>query len=208
MRLPPRLLALSPGTLAPADRERFVIQAARAVAAGLRGLLLREPALGDRATLELAQALRARLDAASEPGWLGLHDRVHLAREAGADAVHLGFRSLTPREARALLPADIALGFSAHAGDDLDPWRDSDYLLLGPVFETASKQGLREALGLDGFARELARSPRPVWAIGGITPERAPEVLATGCAGLAVRGGIFGAPDPARSTAEFLARQG
>lgn len=190
VRLPPRVFALTPGELEPAHTARFLVHAARAIAAGLSAILLREPALSDRATLELARALRLRL---GPHGYLAVHDRVHLAAAAGADAVQLGFRSLTPADARRVLAPGIAVGFSAHAGDALAAWEASDFLLLGPVFDTPSKRGLKEPLGLAEFERECGRAPRPVWALGGITAANAAEVLARGARGVAVRGALFGA---------------
>lgn len=216
IRLPPRLVALTPGTLGAAHVARFANDAARAIAAGLEGVLLREPELSDKAVLELAHALRARLDPpharGAEPaprrGWLAVHDRAHLVRAAGADAVHLGFRSLPPVEARRVVAEDVTLGFSAHAGDDVATWTACDYLVLGPVFDTPSKRGLKAPLGLDGFARELARAPRPVWALGGITAANAGELLALGARGVAVRAAVFGAADPARATSALFAALG
>jgi hypothetical protein len=70
--------------------------------------------------------------------------------------VQLGFRSLPPADARAQLAPTIAIGFSAHAGDELALWQASDYLLLGPVFDTPSKRATIEPLGLEGLAREIA----------------------------------------------------
>lgn len=208
VRLPPRLLALSPGDLSPAHTARFLVEAARAIAAGLDAIVLREPELSDRATLELARELRLRL---GPRGYLVLHDRVHLAEASGADAVQLGFRSLAPADARSVLAPGIAIGFSAHAGDALEPWAASDFLLLGPVFDTPSKRGLKEPFGVAGFARECARAPRPVWALGGITAANAREVLACGARGVAVRGAILGtsvgsAGDPAAAVRAFAAR--
>src|SRR5207247_2282344 len=87
-RLPPRLVALTPGDLAPehpdgrARFEPFLARARAAIAAGLQGILLREPDLSDRETLELGRALR---EAIPSGGWLGLHDRVHLAGACEAD---------------------------------------------------------------------------------------------------------------------------
>lgn len=210
-RLPSRLVALTPGTLEPAHVERFLHSASRAIAAGLDSVLVREPGLSDRAVLELALALRARLDARETPGldarekaWLGLHDRAHLAHAARADGVHLGFRSLPPSEARRVVGAEVALGFSAHAGDELEPWAASDYLVLGPVFDTSSKRGWKEPLGLAGFARELARAPVPVWALGGIRAQNAREVLALGARGVAVRGALLEAADPEAAARALL----
>lgn len=126
-RLPPAIVALSPGTLEPADASgeharaislpagaRALLTAlAEAVRGGLGAFVLREPALGDAAFLSLAREARSALGS----GWLAIHDRVHLADACGADAVHVGFRSLTPSAARAICAAHVAIGFSAHAHD-------------------------------------------------------------------------------------------
>jgi len=204
MSLPPPLVALSPGDLArrgAAGERTFLDATARAVRAGLRGILLREPALQDRPLLELARRLR---DALPEDGWTAVHDRVHLAAACGAQAVHLGFRSLTPARVRRLLPDGIAIGFSAHAGDEPGLAEGSDYLFFGPVLETPSKRGWKEPVGLERLAREVRRSPVPVWAIGGIGPEHVRACLDAGCAGVAVRSGALLAADPAAACAELL----
>jgi thiamine-phosphate pyrophosphorylase len=196
---PPRLLALSPGDLDGDRCAPFVTRVARAAEAGLKGVLLREPGLGDRATLELARALAERVP------WLGLHDRAHLAAAAGARAVHLGFRSLRPSEVRNWLADDVAIGLSTHAADDPATWGGTDYLFHGPIFDTPSKAGLLEAIGCAGLARGVRAAPAPVWALGGLRPEHAASVLATGARGLCVRAGILGQRDPAAAVSAWLA---
>jgi thiamine-phosphate pyrophosphorylase len=197
---PPSLIALTPGDLDDARALQVVRVLEPCARAGLRGVLLREPLLSDRVTLDLARELR-RLFA---DAWLGLHDRVHLAEECGADAVQLGFKSLAPAVARRVLAADVAIGFSAHAGDDDSAWIDCDHLLFGPVFDTPSKRGLQEPVGLDGLARATRRTKLPLWAIGGLQPAHAAGVLASGAAGMAVLGGIVRAPLPADACAQYL----
>lgn len=202
--LPPPLLALSPGDLGRVSVERFAAAAVRARAAGLAGLVLREPTLDEHAYVELARRLRATFAGA----WLAVHDRAHLALPLGADAVHVGFRSLTPAVLRTWLDARLALGLSTHADDDARPWADADYLFHGPVFDTPSKRGLVEPIGLAGLVRAKGRTTRPTWALGGIRPDRVRDVLATGVQGVAVRAGIFGADDPARAVEGLLAAFG
>jgi thiamine-phosphate pyrophosphorylase len=197
-RPPPPLVALTTGV--PAERARAGLRAA--ISAGLRGVVLREPDLGDRAFLEAARWLRDELPA---DGWLALHDRVHLAREGRADAVHLGFRSLAPLEARKLVGEEVAIGFSAHAGDEDAAWIGCDYLFCGPVFDTPSKRGLVEPTGLGGLASAVRRASAPVHALGGVRPEHAVGCLAAGARGIAVLSGVLGAADPARETARYLA---
>jgi thiamine-phosphate pyrophosphorylase len=214
-RLPPRLVALTPGTLAEPEFAAFLAQARRAVGAGLPGILLREPGVCDRALLELALELRSLVDARG-PGapWLGVHDRVHVALAVRADGVHLGFRSLRPaaarRAARAMggLAAPLAIGLSTHAGDRPESWREADYRFLGPVFPTPSKHGLLEPIGLDGIADACAvadASAVPVWAIGGVQPENARAVVRAGARGVAVQAAVFGHADAARSVRALLA---
>ncbi|HEX6882583.1 MAG TPA: thiamine phosphate synthase [Planctomycetota bacterium] len=194
----PRLVALSPGTLAPGGSGPFLAALARALAAGLPGLLLREPGLTDRATLDLARELRARCSAAGT--WFALHDRAHLAEEVAADAVHLSFRSLRPTEL-AWLPRTIARGLSTHASDAAHEWEGADYLFHGPLHAVSGKP---EPVGLAGMARARARSALPLLALGGVQPADVPALRSTGLHGVAVRAGILGAPDPAAATRAYL----
>ena len=203
-RLPPPLVALSPGGLAEQGEvgvERFLRSLEHAVEAGLSGLLLREPSMGDERLLGIARASRETL---GPRGWLAVHDRVHLAEAAGADAIHLGFRSLPPVEARAILDPRFALGLSAHEPDATEDWSGADYLVFGPVRETPSKRGILEPTGFDALARAVERAPVPVWAIGGLRPEDVQACLGAGCRGVAVLSGILLAKRPARAAKEYL----
>ena len=204
--LPPTLYALTPGNLAPGDEERLVGAVGRALRAGLAGVLLREPGLLDRSLFELASAL-ARL-VRDAGGYLGVHDRVHVARAVGADAAHLGFRSLAPRDARAALGEDGALGLSTHAADPPDAGPAVDYVFFGPVRETPGKAGLVPVPGFEGLAARAAQSSAPVWALGGLRPEDARAALEAGARGIAVLGGVLGSPDPARAVERYLAELG
>jgi len=197
----PRLVALSPGTLAPGGAGPFLATLEGALAAGLPGLLLREPGLSDRAFLALARELRARCAAAG--CWLALHDRAHLAAELAADAVHLSFRSLRPREL-AWLPRGIARGLSTHAQDETREWEGADYLFHGPLHPTPGKPVVLAPLGHAGLARARARSALPMLALGGVQPADVPLLRAAGLHGVAVRAGILGAPDPAAATRAYL----
>lgn len=199
-RRPGRILALTPGDLRDGATADLLLRARTAVEAGLDAILVREPEMSDRATLELLRELRALL---GPSGWLGVHDRAHLAAAARADGVHLGFRSLPIRAARAILADDVAIGFSAHAHDEPAAWTGADYLVFGPVFETPSKRGLLEPVGVAGLAAAVRSTSIPVWALGGIRPANADLVLNSGCAGIAVRGALLGARDPRSAWLEF-----
>lgn len=200
--LPPPLVALTPGDLAPEGIPALLEKVRAAVGAGLTGILVREPELLDRPLLELARKIRRLLP---DGGWLGIHDRLHLAAAAEADAVHLGFHSLLPAQARQILPDEIAIGFSAHEGDDSASWRASDYLFFGPVRETPSKQGWKDPVGFVRLATAVRRSPVPVWAIGGLRPEDVEACIGSGCGGLAVRNGILAGAEAGPFCSSYLA---
>ncbi len=201
MRLPPRIVALSPGTLTERSAERFPGRVAAALEGGLLGVLLREPELADRPLLELARAL-ARLRARHPGAWLGVHDRGHLALLAGADGLHLGWRSLPPERIPEAWRV-LAVGLSAHAGDAPERWRGADYIFYGPVRATPSKAGLLEPTGMDGLANACARAAVPLLALGGISAADIPEALASGAYGVATLGGILGAADPREAARGF-----
>ena len=202
----PRLIALSPGDLAREDGA-FLAALERALAAGLPGLLLREPRLSDRAYLELGRAV-GRLRASQAGLWFAVHDRAHLAAELGADALHLSFRSLRPAELRPWLEPRLALGLSTHAHDDAAAWAEADYLFHGPFRSTPSKAGRLEPVGFAGLERALARARRPLLALGGVTPADVRQIRALGAHGVAVLSGVLGAQDPARATRAYLAPLG
>lgn len=195
--LPPAVLALTPGTLHRdgawgfGDLERRV---EAAIDGGLRGVLLREPGLGDRDLLALGRVLRHRLEGVA--GWFGIHDAAHLAEELGADGVHLGFRSLPPGEVRPWIPKDCVLGVSCHAGDPPGFTEFCDYAFFGPVHDTPSKHGLQEPVGWEGLAREVRDRDVPIWALGGLDTEAGPRVHESGARGFATLRAILGADDP------------
>lgn len=201
---PPALIALSPGTLRVDEFAAFERVLGAALEAGLRGVVLREPSLTDAAYLELAREVRSAL-ARTDGGWFAVHDRAHLASELDADAVHVGFRSLVPAELRDWLPPDVAIGLSTHADDDVAAWGAADYLFHGPVFATPGKAHARAPVGFEGLRRAVASARAPVWALGGLQPEHAREVAASGAHGLAVLGGILARPDAAERTRAYVA---
>ncbi len=206
MRRPPRLVALSAGERDASDAPRLLAAVAAAARAGLEGVLLREPRWEDGALLAAARALRALFPDV----WLAVHDRPHVALAAGADAVHLGFRSLPPALVRERLggPGACGIGRSTHAGDEPASWRGADYLFLGPVRDTPSKRGWREPIGLEGLRQGIASAGLPVLAIGGLGPADARGVLDAGAHGLAVRAGILAAADPAAAVRAYRAALG
>jgi len=202
MRLPdPPLLVVTDRALA---RRPLAAIVAAALAAGCRWVSLREKDLPEDEQVPL---LRALLPLARKHGArLMLHGEASLAKLAGADGVHLPSGSDTAA-ARALLGPGKLIGVSIHSVTEaaaIDP-HAADYALAGPAFETPSKPGYGPEIGRRGLL-EIARATRvPVLAIGGINTARVGEVIAAGCAGVAVMGGVMRAADPAREVGALIA---
>jgi thiamine-phosphate pyrophosphorylase len=119
---------------------------------------------------------------------------VDLALAVGADGVHLGQDDLSPNEARSLLGPEAIIGLSTHNADQA---RASialpiDYLAIGPIFSTTSKEKPDPVVGLTGI-REVRKitAGRPLVAIGGITLETAVDVLAAGADSVALIGWLL-----------------
>ncbi len=134
-----------------------------------------------------------------------VNDDVELARLSGADGVHLGQEDEAIAKAREALGPKAVVGLSAGSvGEAREAVREgADYLGVGTLFATPTKPDA-EVAGLalvEGVARE--RLPVPWFAIGGVTPETAPEVAAAGAKGFAVVRAILDADDPEAAAHEL-----
>jgi thiamine-phosphate diphosphorylase len=170
------------------DRRRADVleQARRAVDAGVDLIHVREPDL-DAAPLAALVAGVLTLTHGS-PTRVVVNDRLDVALACVADGVHLRADSIGVVEARRLAPAGFLVGRSVHSVAESRAAGEADYVIAGTVFETASKPGLVQCLGLDGLRAIVRACPVPVLAIGGITADRLPDVAATGAAGAAAIG--------------------
>lgn len=201
----------SPPLLLVTDRRQagddIASVAEAAFAAGCRWLSLREK---DLPPTDQTALLRKLLACAQKyQATVTLHGDAKLAREAGADGVHLAAGS-NVAEARRMLDQDALIGLSIHSADEaraVDA-RLVDYVVAGPVFETASKPGYGPALGPQGLALIAKACPVPVVAIGGITFENIADCLVAGAAGIAVMGGVMRAKHPADAVMQLLSALG
>ena len=179
---------------------------AECVRAGATAIQLRDKTADSRALLATATRLLAVTAPAGVP--LVVNDRLDVALAAGADGVHLGPDDLPVAAARKLAPPGFLIGYST---DDPAEARHAaaagaDYLGVGAVFGTRSKPGLGdEAIGPDRVGAVLDASRLPCLGIGGITPDNAASVYATG-AGVAVLSAVMSAPDPGHVVRDFLHR--
>ena len=126
-----------------------------------------------------------------------LNDRPDLAAVAGADGVHIGQDDASVAEARVAVGAERIVGLSTHSREQVDAAGEAgvDYIGVGPVYETPTKPG-RPAVGLD-LVRYAANHARlPFFAIGGIDPPRAHEVVRAGAERIAVVRALTESPDP------------
>jgi thiamine-phosphate pyrophosphorylase len=136
-----------------------------------------------------------------------VNDDVGLARDLGADGVHLGRHDMTLTAARVLLGPEAIIGMSCYDQPErayAAQAEGADYVAFGSFFPSATKPGaVRADLGMLRAARRHLHLP--VVAIGGLTPENAPALLAAGADLLAVVQGIFGAADPRAAAARYRA---
>ena len=184
-------------------------QVARLCDGGATLVQLREKRLAPRDFYREAElALRAARDRGAR---LVINDRADIALALGADGVHLGQDDLPPEAARALLGRAAVVGFSTHSVEQAAAAArlPVDYVAIGPVFATPTKENPDPVVGLEGVRRvREAVGARPLVAIGGITPESAPLLLEAGADSVAVIGALLAPGDPAeitRRTRAFLA---
>ena len=152
---------------------------------GARLLQLRAKEDSSAALLALADRLVGLTRAAG--GRLVINDRADIALMAGADGVHLGQEDLPIDAVREVVGAESIVGLSTHSREQIDRALDTSasYVAVGPIFETHTKATGYSPRGLDLVAYAAGRG-KPIVAIGGITLERAADVVRAGATGLAV----------------------
>jgi thiamine-phosphate pyrophosphorylase len=121
-----------------------------------------------------------------------VNDRADLAALTGA-ALHLGQEDLTPSAARKVVGAETLIGFSTHNEAQLRAAaaEPANYLALGPIFGTSSKNNPDPIVGIDGLRRLRPLTNRPLVAIGGITRANAQSVLKAGANSVAIIADLF-----------------
>ena len=163
----------------------------------------------DATSRELLRAAERVAALARAAGALFLvNDRPDVARAVDADGVHLGQDDLPVGAARRVLGPDRLVGVSTH---DLGEARaaveaGADYIGVGPIYATASKAKALPARGAGLVAAVRGEVRCPIVAIGGITAETAPAVLAAGADAVAMIGALVRAPDPEAAVRDTLRR--
>lgn len=189
---------------------RTLTDLARRVAGSATLVQLRDKHGSTRTMVEEARALRAVLEPNNIP--LLLNDRVDVALAAEADGVHIGQDDMAPNDARLLLGRGAIIGLSIKTVEQakLAPLNLLDYVAIGGVYGTTSKDNTAAPIGIDGLRTIAgairARAPHyPICAIAGINSGNAADVIAAGADGVAVISALSLAPDPAVAAQDLRA---
>ena len=180
------------------------------LAGGARFIQIRSKQSGSGPFLEMCEDLVARARKAGAT--VIVNDRADIARLSAADGVHLGQEDLDPVIVRSMLGIAAIIGLSTHSQDQVRAAGQLpvDYIAVGPIFSTSTKETGYAAVGtkLVSDARTILRDEHrgtiPVVAIGGITLDRAPEVIASGAASVAVISDLLSTGNPETRVREYL----
>lgn len=146
---------------------------------------------------ELKRALRGSVK-------LIMNDRADLCVAAEFDGVHVGQDDLSANAVRRIIGPDLWLGISTHNPEQLmeADLTSADYLAIGPVFSTSSKEKPGPVVGLEGVRRARQLTRKPLVAIGGITRVNAASVMEAGADSVAVISDLL--REPRKSAEEFF----
>lgn len=179
--------------------------AARLAPLGVRTMQLR---MKDRDDADVSAAIAKSLELGRRTGCqVIINDYWQAAIDAGADFIHLGQEDLAGADLPAIRRAGIRVGISTHDEAELERAlaAGADYIALGPIYDTRLKAMRFGPQGLDRV-REWKRrlGSIPLVAIGGITPDRAPGVIAAGADSVAVITDFFAHADPEARVLQWL----
>jgi thiamine-phosphate pyrophosphorylase len=207
MRVDLRLYALVDPAVAGG---RTLAELAASIADSATLVQLRDKRGSTRTMVDEARALRAVLEPKDIP--LLVNDRVDVALAAEADGVHIGQDDIAPADARLLLGRRAIIGLSIKTLEQARaaPLDLLDYVAVGGVYGTTSKDNSAAPVGIDGL-RAMVEAIRaraahyPICAIAGINADNAAGVIAAGADGVAVISALSLAPDPQRAARELRA---
>lgn len=187
---------LGSGTLA--ETSEFSLEL---IAGGATLLQLREKQASAKEYLRFARELRRLLPLGV---WLILNDRADLAVAAQADGVHVGQEDIPPEAARRIIGPEGILGVSTHNPEQIAVAgrTSANYVAIGPVLATSSKENPDPVIGLEGVRQARAHTNKPLVAIGGITLQNCRSVIESGADSVAVISELL--RDPRKTTTQFL----
>jgi thiamine-phosphate pyrophosphorylase len=197
-RLYPILVPSRIGSGTLAESCKFALEL---VAGGATLIQLREKEASAKEILRLARELRRLLP---ENVALILNDRPDVAIAAHVNGVHVGQDDIPPEAARRIVGPDRLLGVSTHNLAQLKAAHETsaNYLAIGPVFTTTSKENPDPVIGLEGIRQARVLSRKPLVAIGGVSLQNCQSVIEAGADSVAVISELL--TDPRNVTAQFL----
>jgi thiamine-phosphate pyrophosphorylase len=176
----------------------------RVLTSAAPAIQIRERDLSARELVTLAREVQAAM--ASRRSQLLINDRIDVALALEGVGVHLRSNSLPVSVARQLLGARRLLGVSVHTVEEVlsAQLQGADYVILGPIYETPSKQMFGPPLGIHTLEKACRLVHIPIIGIGGVTAARAREMRRAGAFGVAVITAILGAADVESATRELF----
>ena len=203
------MLKLSSRLLLVTDRHQtkgrpLVPLLQRVLSVATPAIQVRERDLPVRELVALAREVQALTHSGGSQ--LLINDRIDIALALDGVGVHLRNNSLPVSSARRLLGADRLLGISVHGVEEAvqAESQGADYVILGPIYETPSKQKFGPPLGIETLAKACRLVHIPIIGIGGVTAVRAREMRQAGAFGAAVITAILGAEDVESAVRELL----
>jgi thiamine-phosphate pyrophosphorylase len=135
-----------------------------------------------------------------------VNDRADVATLVGASGVHVGQEDLGVEEARSVVGPDRLVGVSTHNREQFEraAATSADYIAVGPIFSTSTKEKPDPVVGTNFIRQVRPLTNKPIVAIGGITLERAAEVIRAGADSVAGISDILCAPDPGARTRQYI----
>ena len=176
----------------------------RVLTAAAPAIQLRERDLSAKELVTLAREVQDVM--AARRSQLLINDRIDVALALEGVGVHLRSNSLPVSVARQVLGTQRLLGISVHAVEEAVQVESqgADYIVLGPIYETPSKQMFGPPLGIHTLERACRLVRLPIIGIGGVTAARAREMRRAGAFGVAVITAVLGAADVESATRELL----
>jgi len=178
--------------------------AQRLVAAGVRLLQYRNKRASARDLFDSSKQLSSLL--VPQGVTFVVNDRADVAALAGANGVHVGQEDLGVEEARQVVGEGKIVGVSTHNLEQFQRAAASSayYIAVGPIFATGTRSSPDPVVGTQFIQKVRPLTDKPIVAIGGITLERAPEIIESGADSVAVISDILGALEPGMRARQYI----
>ena len=186
------------------EPTRLVDVVAELLDAGVTAIQLREKDLDDTELIQLAQPI-AKL-CRNYKAKLFINTSPRVAREVGAAGVHLPANAESVEMVKARTDNKLYVGCSVHSLDTARKreTEGADFVTYSPIYRTASKPGYGPVVGVEHLAEMTESVKLPVFALGGITPDRVAECLAAGAFGVAVMSGVMSPANAGKQARRYL----